>query len=146
MGCIDMNAWYSRVDRPERPDFVLFDLDPATGAGFPECVEVAHLVRALLSAIGLVSFAKTSGSDGIHVLVPIARRHTYEDTRAFSELVAGTLARTHPRLVTTEWTKAKRRGVLIDANQNRQALREKTRKNRAAKNHVHRMALSLFFR
>ena len=120
MGCIDMNAWYSRVDRPDRPDFVLFDLDPAADVGFPETVRVAQLVRELLDAVGLQSFPKTSGSDGIHVLVPIARRHTYEDTRSFSALVAGTLARTHPRLVTTEWARRKRRGVLIDSNQNRQ--------------------------
>ena len=54
----------------------------------------------------------------MHVLVPVERRHTYEQTREFAEIVAGTLARTHRGLVTTEWTKAKRRGVLIDANQN----------------------------
>ena len=52
MGCIDMNAWYSRVDRPDRPDFVLFDLDPADDVGFPETVRVAHLIRNLLEAIG----------------------------------------------------------------------------------------------
>ena len=118
MACIDLNTWYSRVDRPERPDFVLFDLDPAEGAGFPEVVQVALLVKEVLDALGLVGFPKTSGSNGIHVLVPIERRHTYDDTREFAEIVAGTLARTHRGLVTTEWTKAKRRGVLIDANQN----------------------------
>ena len=118
MGCIDLNTWYSRVDRPERPDFVLFDLDPAADAGFPEVVEVALLVKEVLDALGLVGFAKTSGSDGIHVLVPVERRYTYDQTREFAEIVAGTLARTHQGLVTTEWSKAKRRGVLIDANQN----------------------------
>jgi bifunctional non-homologous end joining protein LigD len=120
MGCIDMNAWYSRVDRPDRPDFVLFDLDPSEDVGFPETVRVAHLVRELLDALGLESFPKTSGADGIHVLVPVARRHTYEDTRSFSALVAGTLARTHPGLATTEWVRKKRRGVLVDSNQNRE--------------------------
>ena len=118
MGCIDLNTWYSRVDRPERPDFVLFDLDPAADAGFPEVVQVALLVKEVLDALGLAGFPKTSGSDGMHVLVPVERRSTYEDTREFAEIVAGTLARTHRGLVTTEWTKAKRRGVLIDANQN----------------------------
>ncbi|MDQ3993426.1 MAG: DNA ligase D [Actinomycetota bacterium] len=118
MGCIDMNCWYSRVDKPDRPDFVLFDLDPSPDVGFKETIQVALLVREALDALGLESFPKTSGSDGIHVLVPIERRHTYGDARVFSEIVAGALARTHPRLVTTEWSKAKRRGVLIDANQN----------------------------
>jgi bifunctional non-homologous end joining protein LigD len=118
MGCIDMNTWYSRIDKPDRPDFVLFDLDPAADAGFAETIQVALLVKEALDALGLASFPKTSGADGMHVLVPIERRHTYEDTRRFAEIIAGALARTHRGLVTTEWTKAKRRGVLIDANQN----------------------------
>jgi bifunctional non-homologous end joining protein LigD len=118
MGCIDMNTWYSRIDKPDRPDFVLFDLDPAADAGFAETVQVALLVKEALEALRLASFPKTSGADGMHVLVPIERRHTYEDTRRFAEIIAGALARTHRGLVTTEWTKSKRRGVLIDANQN----------------------------
>jgi bifunctional non-homologous end joining protein LigD len=118
MGCIDMNTWYSRIDRPDRPDWVLFDLDPSPDVGFRETVRVALLVKEVLDALGLESFAKTSGADGFHVLVPVSRRHTYADTREFAEIVAGTLARVHRGLVTTEWSKRKRRGVLIDANQN----------------------------
>ena len=118
MGCIDMNMWYSRVDKPSRPDWVLFDLDPSDDVGFPETVEVALLVKQALDTLGLESCVKTSGSDGIHVLVPIARRHTFDQAREFSEIIASALARTHRGLVTTEWTRAKRRGVLIDSNQN----------------------------
>jgi bifunctional non-homologous end joining protein LigD len=118
MGCIDMNVWYSRVDKADRPDFVLFDLDPSPDVGFTETVEVALLVREALDTLGLESYPKTSGADGMHVLVPIARRHTFADTRGFAEVVAGALARSHRGLVTTEWSKSKRRGVLIDANQN----------------------------
>jgi bifunctional non-homologous end joining protein LigD len=118
MGCIDLNTWYSRIDKAGRPDFVLFDLDPSDDVGFKETVEVALLVKQALDALELESVVKTSGSDGIHVLVPIARRHTYDETREFSEIVASALARTHRGLVTTEWTRAKRRGVLIDSNQN----------------------------
>jgi bifunctional non-homologous end joining protein LigD len=118
MGCIDLNTWYSRVDRPERPDWVLFDLDPAEDAGFRECVRVALLIRGMLDVLGLEGYPKTSGSDGIHVLVPVSRRHTWEDTHTFGEVVARALARAYPGLVTTEFRKAKRRGVLIDANQN----------------------------
>jgi bifunctional non-homologous end joining protein LigD len=118
MGCIDLNVWYSRIDKTSRPDFVLFDLDPSEDVGFKETVEVALLVKEALEALELESVVKTSGSDGIHVLVPIARRHTYDDTREFSAIVASALARTHRGLVTTEWTRAKRRGVLIDSNQN----------------------------
>ncbi len=118
MGCIDMNAWYSRVDKPDRPDFVLFDLDPSPDVGIKEVVEVARIVKQALDALGLVSFPKTSSADGMHVLVPIERRSTYAQTREFCEIVAGAIAATHRGLATTEWSKAKRRGVLIDANQN----------------------------
>jgi bifunctional non-homologous end joining protein LigD len=118
MGCIDMNVWYSRVDKPDRPDFVLFDLDPSPDVGFKETIQVALLVKEALDALGLESFAKTSSADGMHVLVPIERRYTFDDTREFSEIVAGAIARTHRGLATTEWSKAKRRGVLIDSNQN----------------------------
>src|SRR6476659_7230875 len=118
MACIDMNTWYSRVDKPDRPDFVLFDLDPSDDVGFEETVQVALLVKTLLDGIGLKSFPKTSGADGVHVLVPIERRGRDDDTREFAEIVARALASTHRGLVTTEWTKAKRRGVLIDSNQN----------------------------
>src|ERR671934_362945 len=65
MHCIDMNAWYSRVDKPHRPDFVLFDLDPPDD-GFPLAVRVAHLIREALEELELVSYVKTSGADGIH--------------------------------------------------------------------------------
>ena len=118
MGCIDMNAWYSRVDRPERPDFVLFDLDPTPEVPWSQTIEVARILKELLDALGLASFPKTSGGKGMHVLVPIERRSTYDDTRGFAEIVAGAIVRAHPRLATTEWSKAKRRGVLIDSNQN----------------------------
>jgi bifunctional non-homologous end joining protein LigD len=96
----------------------LFDLDPSPDVGFPETIQVALLIKETLDLLELTSFAKTSGSEGIHVLVPVGRRHTYGETREFSEVVAGAIARAHPGLATTEWTKAKRRGVLIDSNQN----------------------------
>jgi bifunctional non-homologous end joining protein LigD len=120
MGCIDLHAWSSRVEKPERPDWVMFDLDPSEGATFEDVVEVARLVKETLDLLELESFPKTSGSRGIHVLVPIARRHTFPQAREFASIVAGALERAHTGLVTTAWAKAKRRGVLVDANQNRQ--------------------------
>jgi bifunctional non-homologous end joining protein LigD len=117
MHCIDMNAWYSRADKPERPDFVLFDLDPPDG-GFKLAVRVAHLIREALEGLELTSHVKTSGADGIHVLVPIARRSSYDETYEFAELVSRRLEERHPGLVTTEWLKKKRSGVLVDHRQN----------------------------
>jgi bifunctional non-homologous end joining protein LigD len=119
MGCIDMHMWSSRVDKPERPDWVMFDLDPSEGATFDDVVTVAGLVKQTLDLLELEGFPKTSGSRGIHILVPVARRHTFSQAREFAAVIAGALARAHPGLVTTEWSRKKRRGVLVDANQNR---------------------------
>src|SRR5207249_7826598 len=79
MGCIDMNTWYSRIDRPDRPDFVLFDLDPTPEVPWSQTIEVALILRELLDQLGLQSFPKTSGGKGFHVLVPVDRRSTFED-------------------------------------------------------------------
>ncbi len=119
MHCIDMNAWYSRVDKPERPDFVLFDLDPPDSVeGFPMAVRAAHLIREALAAFDLRSYVKTSGADGIHVVAPITRRSGYDETYEFAERLARSIELEHPGEVTTEWLKKKRSGVLIDHRQN----------------------------
>jgi bifunctional non-homologous end joining protein LigD len=117
MHCIDMNAWYSRVDKPHRPDFVLFDLDPPDD-GFAAAVRVAHLIREALARLDLEGYPKTSGAGGMHVLVPITRRSTFEQTYAFAEALSRQLERDHDGQVTTEWLKRKRRGVLVDHRQN----------------------------
>jgi bifunctional non-homologous end joining protein LigD len=119
MNCIDMNAWYSRVDKPDRPDYVVFDLDPPDSRnGFAEAIRVAHLIRDELERLGLRSYPKTSGADGIHILVPITRRSSYPETYEFAERVSRELEDRNPGLVTTEWLKKKRRGVLVDHRQN----------------------------
>ena len=117
--CIDMNAWYSRVDKPHRPDFVLFDLDPPEGSdGFELAIDVAHLIHELLDEVELPGYVKTSGADGIHVVAPITRRSTFEQTYDFAEQVSRLLEARHPGVVTTEWLKKKREGVLVDHRQN----------------------------
>jgi bifunctional non-homologous end joining protein LigD len=119
MNCVDMNAWYSRVDKPERPDFVVFDLDPPDD-GFANAIRVAHLVRAALADLDLESYVKTSGASGIHVLVPITRRSSFDDTYTFAELVSRRVEEENPGLATTEWLKKKRPegAVLVDHRQN----------------------------
>jgi len=118
MGCIDLHPWLARRDRPDRPDLVMFDLDPAEGVPYSTVVEVALLVRQALSALKLEGVPRTSGGKGMHILVPIARRTDQSGARAFVAAVARALARTHPDLITTKWKKSERHGVLVDANQN----------------------------
>ncbi len=81
-------------------------------------VRVAHLIRAALEELDLPSYVKTSGADGIHVLLPIARRSGYDETYEFAELLSRGLEAEHPGEVTTEWLKKKRSGVLVDHRQN----------------------------
>jgi len=119
MHCIDMNAWYSRVDKPDRPDFVLFDLEPPEEPdAFGLCVRVAHYLHEALDELGLESHVKTSGSDGIHIVVPIVRRATFEDTYEFAERLSRRIEAEHPGAVTTERLKKQRDGVLVDHRQN----------------------------
>jgi bifunctional non-homologous end joining protein LigD len=119
MHCIDMNAWYSRVDKPDRPDYVVFDLDPSDEPeGFAQATYVAHLIRELLDELDLPGYVKTSGADGIHVLAPIQRRASFAETYDFAGETARLLEVRHPGVVTTEWLKKKRTGVLVDHRQN----------------------------
>jgi DNA primase len=96
---------------------VLFGLEPPDG-GFALAIEVAHLIRALLDEVGLPGYVKTSGADGIHVVAPITRRSTFEQTYQFAEQASRLLEQRHPGKVTTEWLKKKRQGVLVDHRQN----------------------------
>jgi bifunctional non-homologous end joining protein LigD len=118
MGCIDLHPWLARRDRPDRPDLVMFDLDPADGVPYATVVKVALILRDALTALDLVGVPKTSGGKGMHVLVPIERRYEHAEARGFVAAVARAIAATHPELVTTRWRKSERHGVLIDANQN----------------------------
>jgi bifunctional non-homologous end joining protein LigD len=97
-GCVDLHVWTSRCDRPERPDHVLFDLDPPAKGGFADAVAAALALREALELLGLESVVRTTGGEGIHVLVPIARRHTHEEARRFARIVAEALRRTRPEL------------------------------------------------
>src|SRR4029078_10160221 len=85
--------------------------------GFEQAIEVAHLVGGLLDEVGLPGYVKTSGADGIHVLAPIQRRAGYDQTYAFAEAASRLLEARHPGLVTTQWLKRKRTGVLVDHRQ-----------------------------
>jgi bifunctional non-homologous end joining protein LigD len=115
---IELHPRLARIDRPDNPDNVMVDLDPAEGATWDDVKEVARAVKDVLDDLGLVGFPKTTGSRGMHILVPVARRYTFDETRAFA-LRVGTLARERlPKLVTLEFSKARRRGIYIDYLQN----------------------------
>jgi bifunctional non-homologous end joining protein LigD len=125
LGCIDLNPWYARCDDTGRPDFLHFDLDPvkdrATGpTPFATVRQAALLVRGALEEVGMPAYAKTSGSNGIHVYVPIARGPEQHDVWRFAKALATALAARHPDVLTAEYTIVKRPAgrVLVDYNQN----------------------------
>jgi bifunctional non-homologous end joining protein LigD len=120
LGCIDLNQWYAKCDDVDRPDYLHFDLDPVPGADFRKVIDTALLVRESLDALGMPSYAKTTGSKGIHVYVPIVRGPTQKDVWTFAKKFAQAMEQRDPRLVTAEYKVAKRPEgrVLVDYNQN----------------------------
>jgi bifunctional non-homologous end joining protein LigD len=116
--CITPHVWLSRADRLDRPDRMVFDLDPS-GDDFGTVREIARRVGELLDELGLPRFAMATGSRGIHVWVPLQRRTSVGDVRDFSRRFARLLARREPELATTEFRKQKRGGrILIDVARN----------------------------
>ncbi len=120
LGCIDLNPWYARCDDVDRPDYVHFDLDPVAGATFATVREAALAVHEALEELRMPALAKTTGSRGIHVYVPIVRGPTQKQVWEFAKQVALACEGRHPKLLTTEYRVAARpRGrVLVDYNQN----------------------------
>jgi bifunctional non-homologous end joining protein LigD len=120
LGCIDLNQWYATCDDVDRPDYLHFDLDPVPGATFDRVLESALLLKAALDLFQMPSLAKTTGSKGIHVYVPIVRGPTQKQVWTFAKQVANALESHNPKLITAEYRISKRpKGrVLVDYNQN----------------------------
>lgn len=120
LGCIDLNPWYARCDDVYRPDYLHFDLDPTPGATFENVLETALAVRDALAQWKMTSYAKTTGSRGIHVYVPIRRGPLQKQVWTFAKGLAQKLASANPGVITSEYRIAKRPPghVLVDYNQN----------------------------
>jgi bifunctional non-homologous end joining protein LigD len=115
LGVLELHPWGARRDRPDRPDRIVFDFDPGEGVGFADVVAAALDMRARLGRLGLVGFVKTSGGKGLHVVVPVERRHDYRQAKAFAKAVAEQAAREMPDRYLTRISKAERVGrILID--------------------------------
>src|SRR6266550_3908786 len=116
---IDMHPWYSRVDKPEYPDWSVVDLDPAEGATFKDVIAVAKVVKSALDHLKLKSVLKTTGQSGLHVYIPIERRYTLDESRDFVAKLAHTIAELMPDKVTEVWEVKRRTGkIRIDYTQN----------------------------
>jgi len=119
LGCIDLNQWYATCDDVDRPDYLHFDLDPGS-ATWEQVLESAQILHDALTSLKMPAYAKTTGSKGIHVYIPIVRGPVQKEVWTFAKALAQELAGRHPSLMTSEYKVAKRpkRRVLVDYNQN----------------------------
>lgn len=115
---LEIHPWYSRHGSLNYPDYVVFDLDPTPEDDLVNVRSVALLIEDVLEHLGLTGYAKSSGSRGIHIYVPIAAKYTYEQTKFFAKKVTEIVHHLAPQQTTLEFRKAKRHGVYIDYLQN----------------------------
>lgn len=120
MGVIPQNPWLSRLPGHQRPDHVVFDLDPQEGVVFSEVCSMALYLKALMDGLGLTAFAKTSGSRGIHIYVPLKPAYDFTQGLAFAELVGAYAASKRPDAFTVERSiKSRPKGrIYLDCMQN----------------------------
>jgi bifunctional non-homologous end joining protein LigD len=120
LGAIERHPWNSRTSDLDHPDWVVFDLDPGAGIEYSTICELALLVKEVLDRVGLECFAKTSGSRGLHVYVPIQRVHSYEEVDAFAAQLATLVAHQNPAIATVERSLKKRKQgqIYVDHLQN----------------------------
>jgi bifunctional non-homologous end joining protein LigD len=115
IGVLEIHVWGSRADKLERPDILVFDLDPDTEVPWAHVVATAETLRDRLGRLDLAAFPRVTGGKGLHVVVPIERRTTWEDAKQFTQDVALELQRAAPDHFTTNISKARRKGkILID--------------------------------
>ena len=113
LGVLEFHPWPAREDKVDRPDMLVFDLDPGEGVDWKAVVQGAKDVRDCLEAIGLRSFLRTSGGKGLHIVAPLARRNTWEELKEFAHGVADTMVRAAPDRYIATMSKAKRRGKIF---------------------------------
>jgi bifunctional non-homologous end joining protein LigD len=119
LGCIELNPWSSRVGTLEYPDYIVFDLDPED-ISFNEVVRAALEIKKVLDRAGVVSFPKTSGATGLHILSPTDAKYTYEQVRQFSEIIVRMVQKKLPNTTSVERSPGKRqKKVYLDYLQNR---------------------------
>jgi bifunctional non-homologous end joining protein LigD len=115
MGTLEIHPWGVRIETPDRPDRIIFDLDPDEGLGFSDVIRAALEVRERLSALGLTSFVKTTGGKGLHVVLPIEPVAEWRAAKAFAKGLSELMAADAPERYLTKISKAERQGrIFID--------------------------------
>ncbi|ESR23857.1 non-homologous end-joining DNA ligase [Lutibaculum baratangense] len=121
MGVLEIHPWNMRIDRPDRPDMIVMDLDPGEGTPLAAVVRAAHEVRAMMMGLKLQSFCKTSGGKGLHVVVPFERRTEWKEAKAFAKAIADRMTAVAPDRYLAKSSIAARRGkIFVDYFRNDQ--------------------------
>ena len=113
IGALEIHAWGSREDKLEKPDRLIFDLDPGEGVSWSRIVDCAHQMREFLQELGLKSFVKTTGGKGLHLVLPITRLHDWAEAKQFCKEVAEAIAAADPKTYTVNMSKAQRPGRIF---------------------------------
>ena len=113
MGVLELHIWGSHVDQVERPDRMVFDLDPDEGLAFSKVKDAARELKDRLAKLGLESFPMATGGKGIHVVVPLQRKHNWDDHRTYAEAIARLMAQESPERYVANMSKAKRHGKIF---------------------------------
>ena len=117
--CVTPHIWLSRVDRPDQPDRVIFDLDPHEGGTFADCRAAARDLGELLRDRGMVTYAMVTGSQGLHVVVPIRRGPEFPAVFRWAKAIGQELVETSPHKLTLEFLKENRGGrIYVDVRRN----------------------------
>jgi len=115
LGALEIHPWGATADRLERPDRLVFDLDPGPGVTWKRVIDAALAIRDRLEELGLKSFVRASGGKGLHVVVPLARRASWDDVKAFARGIAEELVAREPERYVSSATKARRANrIFID--------------------------------
>lgn len=121
LGCIEFHPLHARGEDQKHPSYAFFDLDPFEPAGWAEVAHVASLVKLVLDRFELDSYPKTSGATGMQIMVPLNRRHGYDEVRGFVGAVSDLVHSADPDSTTLEWEVRNRAGkVFLDVNMNRE--------------------------
>ncbi|WP_221393844.1 non-homologous end-joining DNA ligase [Dyadobacter sp. NIV53] len=120
LGCIEMNPWNSTVNKLDRPDYIVMDIDPSDKNTFDQVVDVALVIKEIMDETGMTGYCKTSGSSGLHVYIPFNKKHSYQESRDFANILASMVNDKLPEITTLERSLSKRKKdqIYVDFMQN----------------------------
>ena len=123
LGCIELNPWHSTIKKPDKPDYLIIDIDPSEKNNFEQVIESANAFKRVLDKAGAQSFCKTSGASGLHIYVPMAKKYDYEEVKNFAQLLCMIVSEELPEFTTLERNLQKRgnKKIYLDYLQNRRS-------------------------